>query len=504
MLYNIGAYLRISIDDKNKNESESIVNQKNIINSFINSSNELKNSNIYYYKDDGYSGSSFQRPAIKNLIEDVKNKKINCIIVKDLSRFGRNYIEVSDYLYKIFPFLNVRFIAINDNYDSKFNKDGLLDLDVAFKNILHSYYLKDLSKKSMTSKRILAERGCYISSYAPFGYRKNKETKRLEIVEEQAEIVRMIFELIVKGNNYVEVCKILNSKNIPVKSDFKVKNGERKVYSKKNDNKIWKSQDIVKIISDEVYIGNTINFKRKRVKCGSLKTIKSSEDEIVKVENTHKAIISKEIFYKTFPKKKESTSSIVKSIFAFKIKCDCCGYALRKREVYRNKNKENKYFCKTIREKEELNCSREPVFENDLKKLVFEKFKEQISIRYNSIDNTHNIDTLKNSILFYENEISKSNTNRMKKYEDYIEGIILKEEYINIKNELEVNINSYLSKIKKIKKDLDILLEQEKELCLIRKYLNSKELTKDMVDEFVKCIYVNGKDNIRIEWNFEN
>ena len=172
--------------------------------------------------------------------------------------------------------------------------------------------------------------------------------------------------------------------------------------------------------------------------------------------------------------------------------------------MYRNKNKENKYFCKTIREKEELNCSREPVFENDLKKLVFEKFKEQISIRYNSIDNTYNINKLKNSILFYENEISKSNTSRMKKYEDYIEGIILKQEYINIKNELEVNINSYLSKIKKIKKELDILLEQEKELCLIRKYLNSKELTKDMVDEFVKCIYVNGKDNIRIEWNFEN
>ena len=159
MLYSIGVYLRVSIEDNNKKESESIVNQKKLVNSFINSNNEFKNSNIYYYTDDGFSGSNFQRPAIKNLIEDIKIGKINCVIVKDLSRFGRNYIEVSDYLYKIFPFLNIRFIAVNDNYDSKNNKDNLLDLDIAFKNILHSYYINDLSKKVRTSKSTIAKQG---------------------------------------------------------------------------------------------------------------------------------------------------------------------------------------------------------------------------------------------------------------------------------------------------------------------------------------------------------
>ena len=142
-MYNIAIYTRISSKNKLQKQSESITNQKNIIKSFIKNNNDLKNSNIFYYSDSGYSGANFERPDIKRLIEDVKKQKIDCIIVKDLSRFGRNYIQVHNYLDNIFPFMNIRFISINDNYDSIKNKNYTLNMDISFKNIIYSYYIKE-------------------------------------------------------------------------------------------------------------------------------------------------------------------------------------------------------------------------------------------------------------------------------------------------------------------------------------------------------------------------
>ena len=197
MQYTIAMYTRLSIEDKNKpkNESESIVNQKALITNFIKNSYEFCESKVVSYTDDGYVGTNFERPAFKKLIEDVKNKKINCIIVKDLSRFGRDYIKTSDYLDKIFPFLNVRFIAINDNYDSKKNKNITTDLDISFKNILYSYYSKDLSKKIKTGFEAKAKQGYYICGDAPFGYKKDDTKKILVIDEKTAPIVEKIFML---------------------------------------------------------------------------------------------------------------------------------------------------------------------------------------------------------------------------------------------------------------------------------------------------------------------
>ena len=505
MLYSIGVYLRVSIEDNNKKESESIVNQKKLVNSFINSNNEFKNSNIYYYTDDGFSGSNFQRPAIKNLIEDIKIGKINCVIVKDLSRFGRNYIEVSDYLYKIFPFLNIRFIAINDNYDSKNNKDNLLDLDIAFKNILHSYYINDLSKKVRTSKSTIAKQGHYIASYTPFGYKKNTKTRRLEVDEEQAEIVKMIFNLVLEGYKYTQVCKILNAKNIPTKSYFKMKNGERKNYSKcKNENKIWKPQDISKIISDEVYIGNTLHFKRKRIKCGYTKTIKSNEDEVIKVENTHQPIISKDLFYSVVPKKRKSKQFIIKNIFAYKLKCGCCGYSLRSREVNNKGSLSRKYFCITKNQKENLNCYKGSIFEDDLKKIVFQSLKNEILLLLDITPNKENTSNLKENILIYEKQIEKYNLDKVFEYEKYLEGEISKQDYLSIKYNLEDNINNCLNEIKNIKEKMIKSNQENKENIILKKYFNSEELTKEMVDNFVNCIYIYDDNNIKIEWSFKN
>ena len=405
MKYKIAMYTRISKEDveKNKIESESIVNQKSIIENFIKNNKELIESEIISYSDDGYVGSNFERPSIKQLLEDIKQGKINCIIVKDLSRFGRNYIEVSNYLDKIFPFFNIRFIAINDNYDSKNNKNCTTDLDISFKNILYSYYSKDLSTKVKTGLRAKAKKGQYISPFAPFGYKKNEITKKLEIDEETAPIVKMIFELALEKNSLVNICKILNSMKVPTRSYFKVKNGIRKEYNNILDNKIWKYEDIRIILNNEVYTGCTITFKTKRVKCGSSKIMKS--DDTLKIENTHEPIISKEIFNKVKSKNiEQSKDRKPKSIFSYKLRCGNCGYSLKYNYLYQNKQVvDRKYFCYGSRETDNYICKNVNILESELENIVFESLKEQILLHLkDEKDEIAEKDKLKKQILKLE------------------------------------------------------------------------------------------------------
>ena len=191
--YNIGAYIRISNEEKDKLESNSINNQRVLINEYIAKHQDL--NLIDYYIDDGYSGTSFNRPAFKRLLEDIRDKKVNAIIVKDLSRFGRNHIEVDNYIENIFPVLNVRFISIIDGFDSLKNLDGVDDLIVPIKNLINDAYAKDISKKVKTVLITKKKNGEFVGSYAPYGYCKSKFDKHKFIIDEEAsKIVKIIFE----------------------------------------------------------------------------------------------------------------------------------------------------------------------------------------------------------------------------------------------------------------------------------------------------------------------
>ncbi len=506
MTYKIAMYTRISKEDieKSKIESESIVNQKSIIENFIKNNKEFIESEIISYSDDGYVGSNFERPAIKQLIEDIKQGKINCIIVKDLSRFGRNYIEVSNYLDKIFPFFNIRFIAINDNYDSKNNKNCTTDLDIAFKNILYSYYSKDLSTKIKTGLRARAKQGYYTPAFAPFGYKKNEKTKKLEIDEETAPIVKMIFDLALEKNSLVNICKILNSMKIPTRSYFKIKNGIRKEYNNKLDNKIWKYEDIRIILNNEVYTGCTITSKIKRVKCGSSKIMKS--DDTLKIEDTHQPIISKEIFNKVKSKNiEQSENRKLKSIFSYKLKCGNCGYSLKYNYSYQNKQViDRKYFCSGSRETDNSSCENVKILESELKKIVFESLKEQILLHFKEEkEEIIDKDNLKQQILKLEQKEKELIFSRRLMYEDYINKKITKENYLKMKAEKEISINILKEEIQELNNKFLQNKNMEKESSILKKYLKEESLTKDMVDVFLKSIYIYDNNTIRIEWNFK-
>ena len=497
MQYNIGIYTRLSKEDKDKNESESITNQKYIIENFINNNNEFLGAKKFNYSDDGYVGTNFNRPSFKKLIEDVKNRKINCIIVKDLSRFGRDYIEVNNYLDKIFPFLDIRFISINDNYDSSKNKNYTIDLDISFKNILYTYYSKDLSKKVKTGMIAKAKQGDYIFDLAPFGYKKNKETKRLEIDEETAPIVKMIFDLKYQNKSNLEICRILNEKNIPPKSYFKTKNQNLKMYSKINKDKIWKKNDIYRILYNEVYIGNTVLFKNKTIKCGGVKTTKSSPDEVIKIENTHTPIIEKDIFYEICLKKEKPVvkNNRAKNLFAYKLKCGCCGYSLKHNR--NNKTQDKKYYCISRYETKENCCQNINIKESMLEEIVFESLKKQILLNLEK-----NLNVCKKDKLSLEQQLKEITLKNKEIYEEYVYKRITKNAYLKIKKENEIEEEKINEKIKKL--DFNIYKNKEinDENKVFKEYINTNKLTRKMVETFIKIIYIFDENTIKIVYNF--
>ena len=214
---NIAIYLRISVLEKgNLGHTEDTINsQRNIIKNFIFNDQELKKANIEEYIDEGYSGSTTSRPGLDKLLLKVKQGKIDCIIVKDISRFMRNYIEMGDYLENIFPFMGVRFIAINDGYDSSNEVQNGTELDIQFKNLLNDYYSRDISEKMTTALLVAKKQGKYTSGAPPYGYLKDPEDNYKLVVDEKvADNVRYIFQLLLEGHTLNEIAKILNSEGV--------------------------------------------------------------------------------------------------------------------------------------------------------------------------------------------------------------------------------------------------------------------------------------------------
>lgn len=282
-------YCRFSRNDNTNNESRSIRIQKAMLKEYANCNGFL---NCRFYIDDGYSGTNFDRPAVKQMLSMVRAGKIGCIIVKDISRFGRNYIVVGDYLEQIFPFLGVRFIAINDEYDSN-NYIGMIGgMEITFKSLLYDMYSKDLSKKISSSLLVRRKRGDFIGPRAPFGYQFSNNKKVLAVDDVAAQYVKRIFALACKGYGTGKIAKKLNEENIPTPGRYK--NQEKEQYHSLNED--WDSRKVRKILQNKVYLGTIINGKSRVTEVGSSHFRQVPDKEQICVPNKHKAIISEEEF----------------------------------------------------------------------------------------------------------------------------------------------------------------------------------------------------------------
>ena len=512
---NIALYLRLSQEDENAGESGSISNQRDLLYNYISTNSEFVNCTITEFADDGYSGTNFNRPAVTDMLKKVKDGKIDCILVKDFSRFGRNFIEVGDYIEQVFPFLGVRFIAVNNNYDNKYQTNSSETLDMAFKNLINELYSKDMSKKVRSAKQAKMRKGDFMSSGSPFGYRKNSDNKnRLEIDPIAAEYVRKIFELCSAGNSTITIASVLNSENIPTPLVYKRSIGQGRKWNVVGEENCWTRTIVLRILRDERYTGTLISGKRKIEKIGSKISVKVSQKDWIVVPDTHEAIVSRELFncaQRTIGAKEEENKNKASPLhlFAGKIKCGHCHHMLRRRD------REQPYFyCETIRYTDS-GCSTEKIYESELVEIILCILKKYIGVALyaeavlNEINdkNANAADEFSNSILLMQNEIVKMNNKKVSLYEDYKEGRISKSKFLDGRQNLEDDIGLKKGEIENAEQVLNGLNEcpnGNRFIDSIKKLELVSELTPALVQELISVIRVYNSDLIDIEWKFQD
>ncbi|MCL2053992.1 MAG: recombinase family protein [Oscillospiraceae bacterium] len=283
----IALYLRISQDDNNTDESCSIANQRNLLSSYVANDSVFSGCEILEFADDGWSGMNFERPKVQELLELAKRGKIQTIIVKDLSRWGRNYSEVNEHLDRIFPFLNIRFISVNDNYDSLDYKGQTAPLDVAFSSLMHDIYCRELSEKVKQSHLAKALKGEYICGTEFFGYARSKTEKNKLVVDETAAVtIKRIFDMACEGISAAKIAAALNEDNVDTALTLRGRNGKSTLGFKLDEKgrSYWAATQIARILSDERYTGTMVCFKTRPVSPGSNKDLKLPEAVILHLQ----------------------------------------------------------------------------------------------------------------------------------------------------------------------------------------------------------------------------
>ena len=511
--YKVGIYIRLSREDEEKEkyqESESIGNQRTLLMQYI---KENKLNFISEYVDDGVSGTSFDRPGFNKMIADIEAGKINMVVTKDLSRLGRNYVQSGLYIEDYFPEHNVRFIAILDNIDTAYDTSNN---DIApFKSILNEMYAKDTSKKInsvLGSKRKLGE---YLGT-APYGYKKDPENKyHLIVDEEAAKVVKQIFEKYLAGFGTMQIADYLSKQKIPIPSDYNKKTRGTKSVSYG----LWQQSTVRFILSNEIYTGTVIQGKRKKISFKSKKFINLPEEDWIKVENMHEAIITKEDFERVRKVINATKGSrAVKNDYLFKglLRCyDCKGYiGIRSPDkngnVYGRCQRNGRFgkfdvcsphnFNYQVFEEQMLEVLREvcKVYTNT--KRLEEIAKQTKSKQKQEIDIKAKIESFKEAI---EKETRKLEV----MYDDRLSGVISIDEYMKNANRIKEAVKGYEQNIKELEKEIscenDKTKTESKLDNLIEEFLSMEKPTKEIIREFIEKIEIHSDKQVDIYFNFK-
>lgn len=292
-LYQTALYIRLSKEDGGKTNTTTVENQKALLLAYVKEHPELSVYDIYI--DNGYSGINFDRPMFHKMLEEIIAGKVNCVLVKDLSRFGRSYLETGTYLETVFPLFNVRFIAVNESFDTLYAQGTERGMLIPLKNMINEIYARDISQKVITALEVKKQAGHYGGGLAPYGYRKSKTEKgKLEVDEEAAKIVHYLFQLRSEGYSYCSIVRVLNEKKIKSPSAYRFEKGI--VKDKKKKDVIWKRHMIENMLKDEVYLGNMVRGKTRSAFYKGEPRHDVPRTEWIVVQGTHQPIISQELF----------------------------------------------------------------------------------------------------------------------------------------------------------------------------------------------------------------
>ena len=521
----VGIYTRRSFDDNEDFESNTIINQKSLINNYISKEDNMKI--IDYYVDDGYTGTDFNRPAFQEMMNDIKEKRINTIIVKDLSRLGRNHLEVGRYIEDIFPIYNIRIIAINDNVDSFKRPESIQDLIIPIKNLINESYARDISKKVSSAYRTMASEGKYVAGTSPYGYTLDKEDKHhLVIDEEESKIVKEIFNMALNGEGRIKIVKYLNDNNIYCRKELQ----RRKKYKLSLDpieektKYRWSTSTIGRMLTNEVYIGNLTQLRTKRESFKNHKVINVDKEDWVRFENTHEPIITKKDFDKVQKKIKINSKYTIRdkdrkySIYNGLLKCGDCGKAMYKQEDLRGNRQLSNYFCSTYLYLSKSSCTSHKIKTEDLNNIVLEAIQLQIKLvielerSLKKLFLKNNKETVesqyKNNVRIAKIKIENLNNKKLQIYEDWKFEVIDKKEYIiqtkmledeinKLEENIEIYSKTYRENIRRIKKN-DSWIDHYKRNRKIKK------LTRDALLELIDTIYITEDGNVDIVFKYRN
>lgn len=517
--YVIVLYIRISVEDadnhKNgKDESNSITNQRNMLRRYVESRQEFQGCKVIELCDDGYSGTNMDRPAVKKLLDMTKSKQADCIIVKDFSRFSRDYLTSSDYVDQIFPFLGIRFISLGDGYDSARMNGAAGGVDIAFRNVIYGYYSKDLSVKVKSGKLTKAQKGDFISPFAPIGYCKDKKNKnRLVIEGNGAAIVRRIFHMAGMGMSVLQITRLLNAEKTPTPSELQNSRGNyHKWWAGIEGINLWDNSMVTRILRDERYLGKTVYGKRYRPQVGSNKTLKVPKSDWVIAEGVHEPIVTKEEFSAAQQMmgeymEKECPHGDV-HIFAGKIRCGHCGYALA-----RKKKPTPRYFCDTKRKITGLSCMEGYIKENVITEAVLSAIQSYIKVLveenslYAKAGKGGEIENLQKRIAMHKTACGRIDGQKAELYDQKACGKLTCEQFLQKRDILskeqeamEQEADRLVGELAKRKARIADIGQGEAKL---KQYLKTDELTRQMIKDFVDCIYVYNDKSIHIQWKFQ-
>ena len=513
-------YVRLSYTEDKSNESDSVINQKSLIDDFVKKQTDIEI--ISEKVDDGYSGIVYDRPAFKEMMTEITSGHINCVIVKDLSRLGREYIETGRYMKQIFPALGVRFIAINDGIDTIRETNSGDDLSISLKSLLNDEYCRDISKKTRSALTAKRKNGDYVGACPIYGYKKSEENKNILVVDEYPSgVVRDIFNMKLDGMSAAKIADELNEAGILSPNEYKKNKGlphPTGGYADKDDSK-WSATTVIRILKDETYTGTLIQGRQSTFNYKLRDLIQKPVAEWERTENTHEAIIRKHDFdlVQRIMNLNTRTSPNADKVYLFSgiLICGSCGNRMTRKTVPYKDNKYYYYHCPSGKKQ---NCTTSVMIkENDLIECVLQSVKSHVR---NVVSLEDLLDTINSSyinreyirrhmIRLEENEsrITQITNFKSSLYENFVNGILTKNEYKTHKESYDIEIGIIEKASNTLRKEIDNIQsgssEQTKWTEHFTQFGNLNELTRKIVIRLIHSIKIIDKTTIQITFNYQ-
>lgn len=506
--HRLAMYIRLSDADEDvaagiKDESNSITNQRNLLYTYIGEHDEFKSYEVLEYFDDGFTGTDFgKRQEFQRMIQDAEAGVFETILVKDFSRFGRDYLEVGNYMEFIFPAMGIRFIAVNEGYDSDKNYGMTGGMDVAFKNLIYQMYSRDLSRKVKSARQNRNRNGEYTASFVCYGYKKDpKDKHRLIIDEEAAKIVREIFELAIQGKNCNEIARMLNARGIPTRLQNQWKQGVKYAPVHNKGDYLWSNNAVLDILNNEQYTGALIQNREETSGFGEYKRIKKRDrSKWSIVPGVIPAIVSKEVFEKANSIRRHNRISpnskrIGKNLFI----CPYCGRMLT---VSGSGINSQKYVCVKRNMTNESECRKIFIPRDKAEQMVIDAVCEEASLRLEHLEKKASLNDTESNIQKKIDELTseyeKIDSESFSDYTRYRSGVCSKEEYLSIRQIKKERLETIQRQVDELKNKKFKESSQQSEDTTIAECIMLNEYDGNVISKLVDKIYVYNDKDIEI------